>query len=135
MLCELLSQLCDFGLAKLDNLQQARFASASTRPDTTYPWMAPELIQSNGVSAHHTAAADIYSMGMVIYEVITGQVPFAGVDIADLKNALTGEPPLTLEVPRFDRSIAPGADALVQLMRQCSVRDPSQRPDNERVVL
>ena len=42
----------------------------------TFPWMSPEIIQSKPANN----SADVWSYGVVLWELITGEVPFKGID-------------------------------------------------------
>lgn len=62
-------KICDFGLAKLRDLTTVMTANVGT-----VQWMAPEVIQGKA----YYESADIYSMGLVIWEMLTGQCPYEG---------------------------------------------------------
>ncbi len=63
------ARLADFGLAKV----KQETSSQSTIAKGTVLWMAPELFKRK---AEVTAAADIYSFGMVLWELVTREIPF-----------------------------------------------------------
>lgn len=69
---EVVPTLLDFGLVKL--LGNASFNTASGVPVGTPYYMSPEQCRGDKVDAH----ADIYSFGVVCYEVLTGTRPFTG---------------------------------------------------------
>jgi len=64
-------QICDFGLAKLID---AKTRTRSFKGSGTLPYMAPEcwMFDSN------TAAMDIYSLGIIFYEILTLKMPYIG---------------------------------------------------------
>jgi len=83
--------LADFGLAKMEQ---------STKPNLTMPgqvlgtmaYAAPEQIQEGDIDAR----VDIYSLGIVLYELLTGKLPFAGETTFDFLMARLTDPPAPL---------------------------------------
>ncbi|KAH0475307.1 MAG: uncharacterized protein KVP18_004408 [Porospora cf. gigantea A] len=70
-------KLCDFGLAIDFNDDMEEFRACRAIPAGsvgTHPWMAPELLRGESV----TKAADVYSFGVLLWEMITRQIPFDG---------------------------------------------------------
>jgi serine/threonine-protein kinase len=87
--------------------------------------MAPE--QLTGQPA--TVQSDIYALGLVIYELFTGQRPFDFRSIAELMQRHDeGVPPPSSFVTGLDLSID-------RAIMRCLERDPAQRPDSVRRVL
>lgn len=68
-------KICDFGLAKL-----RQDGVPLTSKVGTFSWMAPEVIRG----AYYTETADIYSFGIVAWELLTGQIPFLNIPLTDL---------------------------------------------------
>jgi serine/threonine protein kinase/Tol biopolymer transport system component len=104
------AKLADFGLAKL--AESGKFDLASHSPETptrqglilgTIAYMSPE--QASGLPLD--ARSDIFSFGVVLYEMLFGRRPFAGhTDLELLKTIIHGElPPLSEEVPETYRNI------------------------------
>src|SRR5262249_23259028 len=94
-------KITDFGLAKrLD--AEGRDVSQSGAVVGTAPYMAPE--QAAGKVRDTGPAADVYGLGALLYECLTGRPPFAGAQPAVLAAVLTEErvPPsrLNAKVPR-----------------------------------
>ena len=84
----------------------------------TVPYMAPEQIEGHEVDAR----TDIFSFGVVLYEMVCGRRPFAGDSRASLMAAIVAaEPPPLLSLqPRTPAS-------LERLIRRCLAKDPDDR--------
>jgi serine/threonine-protein kinase len=81
----------DFGLAKLLDESARASASALTRPGTvlgTPAYMSPE--QARGEPADHRS--DVFSLGVVIYEMATGRLPFERRSDAETLTAVVRQP-------------------------------------------
>lgn len=72
-------QLTDFGLAKL--IEQETHVTQSAEVMGSASYMSPE--QANGCSRQLTTATDVYSLGAVLYEMLTGRPPFQGETFMD----------------------------------------------------
>lgn len=111
-------QIMDFGLAKLySSGNVSRLTKAGTTLGTM-GYMSPEQIQGQDVD-HRT---DIFSLGVVIYELFAGQSPFKGMHEAALVYEIvnTDVPPITEEKPEFDPE-------LDKLILECLEKDPPDR--------
>ena len=84
-------------------------------------YMAPE--QASGVTTGLTRRADIYSLGVLLHELLTGRVPYEGLSFADWVSELVSDapvhPPRELE-PSINRD-------LERVCLKCLEKDPSRR--------
>ena len=117
----------DFGLARFeDHGSAANNAPTATEALTieggmigTIPYMSPEQVQGAPVDWR----TDIFSLGIVIYEMATGRRPFGGGSSAALASAILRDSPPPLAEVRPD---LPGE--LDRLVIRCLAKDPSPRP-------
>jgi hypothetical protein len=81
--------------------------------------MAPEQARCDGTGP----AADLYSAGIVAYELVTGTVPYSGTDPMTIMYGHVHEPlpPLSLRKPGVDSRLARWIERLL-------IKDPSRRP-------
>jgi len=114
--------LVDLGLAL--GLEQSRLTQAGAVAGSV-PYMAPEQIEGEA----HTRS-DVWSVGIVLYELITGKRPFArkrpGEEVAAI---LAGQYTPLIEV---DRRVS---EELDELVTRCLARDPTQRPTDAHELL
>ena len=111
-------KVSDFGLSKSDSLNTA--ATQSTMgggAKGTPAYMAPELLDSNTF----TEKTDVYAYGMVVFEVLAGDLPWAGLGYPQI---------ITQVLVKGSRPPPPeGAPAdLVALMQRCWGHEPDTRP-------
>lgn len=117
------AKILDFGLAKFvsgdyerDQLTRSGYVVGSPE------YMAPEQASGGEVGS----AADIYSLGIVMYECLTGRLPFDASTTAEVlrKHILEGPPPL-VGVAEGTENIPP---ALEEVVLRCLDKDPDRRP-------
>ena len=87
------AKLLDFGLAKLQQLQAgdqpSMIATDSGHLVGTLPYMSPEQLEGEDLDGR----SDIFSLGAILYEMLTGQRPFDGRSTSAIMIAITREQP------------------------------------------
>ncbi|HEY4310751.1 MAG TPA: serine/threonine-protein kinase [Pirellulales bacterium] len=115
----------DDGLVKIGDYGLSKFISASRRSGQTESvgtvhYMAPEI--ANG---RYGKEIDLYALGVILYELLSGQVPFEGESVGEvLMKHLTAEPDVT-RVP----------EAFRELVARSLAKDPQQRPHSVQEFL
>lgn len=125
-------KILDFGLAKLAAASSAIDGDGPTDLLTrdgailgTLPYMSPEQISGQPVDAR----TDVFSLGIVLYEMATGRRPFVGANPAALLSAiLSSSPPGLHEV----QSQLPAR--LGRIVERCLAREPARRTQTVREV-
>jgi serine/threonine protein kinase len=99
-------KLLDFGVAKVIR-EDRRWSEFVTQPGNrlgTIYYMSPEQVQGQGVDGR----ADVWSLGIVVFECLTGRLPFEGIRGPRLISAISRQP---LPVPSKLADVPPGFDA------------------------
>ena len=108
------AKLLDFGIARMAGSQITR----NTAIIGTVSYMSPEQIRGKGVDAR----SDIFSAGVMLYEMLSGRRPFDQDSDFDTMQAIVAQEPPELEV---EGVISP--DALATIVRRALEKDPAQR--------
>src|SRR5256885_11833633 len=114
-------RLLDFGLA-----QMAEFDTLTALGDVpgTLAYISPERLQ--GLTA--TAAADVWAVGVLLWEALAGQHPFWGGDLAETSRQIQhGAPSLETLRPDLPRHV-------VELVASALLVNPQRRPSAERLA-
>jgi hypothetical protein len=112
--------LTDFGLAGLaDQIEGAEVRNG------TPAYMAPEQLAGKEV----TVRSDIYSLGLVLYEILTGKRPYESDTLAGLERARRESTPQTPST--LVKDLDPGVERVVM---RCLESDPSRRPASALAV-
>ncbi len=106
-------KLLDFGLAAAFVKEKGR-----TRIKGSVHYIAPEVAKGTGADAR----ADLYSLGVTLYHVATGQVPFdAGTSLLVIRKHIEEKPPAPSSI---NPKISPG---LEQIILKLMAKDPAER--------
>jgi Tol biopolymer transport system component len=130
------AKVLDFGLARMDGAlpidSEGETQSARREPQTapgvllgTVAYMSPE--QARGRPAD--VRSDVFSLGIVLYEMLAGRRPFVGATAADTLSAILREDP-----PAIPPTIGPLPPSVDRVVRRCLEKEPSERFQTARDV-
>lgn len=124
-----LVKVLDFGLVKPSgSRQKGKSLTLSGYVLGTPFYMSPEQAMGERLDAR----ADIYSFGVMLYEMLTGVPPYRGDTVAEIltKHLEANPPPLAAALPTI-RTPA----RLELLVRRCLAKNPNERPDSMYTVV
>ena len=111
-------QVTDFGLAKCTNEDACSTLSGQIMGTVAY--MSPE--QAAGKSKNVTSASDVYSLGAILYEMLTGETPFKADNPLDILTKVQSED------PRSPRKLNPAIDRDIETVcLKCLEKNPDRR--------
>eukprot|EP01017_Pseudomicrothorax_dubius_P025437 TRINITY_DN2749_c0_g3_i2.p1 TRINITY_DN2749_c0_g3~~TRINITY_DN2749_c0_g3_i2.p1 ORF type:complete len:608 (-),score=62.39 TRINITY_DN2749_c0_g3_i2:38-1861(-) len=124
---DLSTQILDVGYTSLK-----KYAAVMSRYTNKSQYTSPELLSEEGdaiVDSRRVSLEknDVYSFGIIVWEILTEAVPFKNLHFREFLNAVVTEdmrPKITDEVPQ----------QYVSLIRVCWQSDPSQRPDMPMIL-
>ncbi|MGI6325591.1 MAG: Stk1 family PASTA domain-containing Ser/Thr kinase [Saccharofermentanales bacterium] len=121
---DMVAKVTDFGIARAVNTNTITLTSGITLGSVHY--FSPEQARGSIVSEK----SDIYSLGIMLYEMITGQVPFDGeTSVAIAIKHLQEMPPLPSTI---NHNIPPGLDNIIQ---KCIQKSPDNRYTDVRQLV
>jgi serine/threonine-protein kinase len=109
-------KVLDFGIAKVMQ------SSSSTKTGSllgTPQYMAPEQAKGSKHVGPHT---DVYALGAILFEMLTGQPPFVGEDLPELLAKQLFEPPPS------PRTLVACSTEMENIILSCLEKDPAARP-------
>ena len=117
-----IAKLGDFGLSAIKNATETSKSSAAAQPGQGTPrYSAPEVLRGELLTMSQLLPADIYSLGVVVFEVVTEEEPFEGLRIRQLvENVGRGNLRPTSNVAL--------SQALSDLLKSCWDGSASKRP-------
>jgi serine/threonine protein kinase len=119
-------KLGDFGLARVKQ------SSRSLRTQVGTPlWMAPEVIKNEP----YDLSADVYSLGLIFYEILAGKLPYDGLNQMQLLMHVV----MQGKRPEIDTDLRPSfrdnlPTAVTNMVKLCWVANPVRRPKIDQVV-
>jgi serine/threonine protein kinase len=122
-------KVMDFGLAKtLTPDQFAKITQTHTEFAVGTPgYMCPEQARGDEMDGR----GDLYSVGVILYEMLAGRLPFAGRSTMDLLLAHVTEEPPRFSLVATDLEVSPAIEDVVQ---QCLAKSPDDRPRSARTL-
>jgi serine/threonine protein kinase/dipeptidyl aminopeptidase/acylaminoacyl peptidase len=109
------AKVMDFGLAKLKGAMKLTRTSSTVG---TLGYMAPEQIQG----AEADQRSDIFSFGVLLFEMLAGRLPFRGEHEAAMVYSIVNEEPQNIE--QFVPNVSP---LVTHLIQRCLEKDPADR--------
>lgn len=117
-------KLLDFGVAKVEDPGREGLTAVGQRVGSVHA-MAPEQIRGEPVDPR----TDVYALGVLLHQMLTGRYPFAATDPAELER-------LHLEAaPPRPSTLAPVPPALDAVVARCLEKDPERRWTSARAVV
>jgi serine/threonine protein kinase/Tol biopolymer transport system component len=117
-----IAQIMDFGLAKLQGVSRLTKEGSTVG---TAGYMSPEQVQ--GQDADHRS--DIFSFGVVLYELLTGGLPFKGIHETALAYEIVNVDPAPMS------SVKPEIDATLDaIVLECLEKDPNERSQSAKQI-
>lgn len=121
------AMVLDFGISAASSSRRKSLGSRLTEEGMylgTPTYMSPE--QGNGEEA--TGKSDVYSLGVLAFELLVGHPPFEGTPVAVMASHMRSVP------PRIDELRSDVSDELATLVARCLEKTPARRPSAQEIV-
>ena len=122
-------KILDFGISKVNEARRAIEGAPRARQLTeagerfgTPVYMSPEQLRDTGTVDSRT---DIWALGVVLFELLTADLPFTGQTVPEVTANILRDPPVLLRVKR-----AGAGDLLEAVISKCLEKDPAMRYRN-----
>jgi eukaryotic-like serine/threonine-protein kinase len=107
-------KVADFGIARITDSSKTKTGMVLGTPS----YMSPEQLAGKKIDGR----SDLFSLGVTLYQLCSGQLPFVGESMAQLMFKIAGEAPADI------RNLVPGIpDCVVAVIDKAMVKDPDQR--------
>jgi serine/threonine-protein kinase len=116
------AKLTDFGTAKILQLG----ATSSGQIIGTPSYMSPEQVKGKPVDGR----SDIFSLGVVLYELVTGEKPFPGTNVTTVIYKIVHEDPIPAR--ELDSSVHPGLNSIIE---RALAKEPDDRYQSCRELI
>ena len=113
-------KLCDFGLSRIKSNKKNK--KDNLRVGTPH-WMAPEILKGE----KYEYESDIYSFGILLWEMLTGQIPYKNKTTAEIIELVCKESH-QISVPNYPNQL------FLNIFLSCTQRDPKKRPSFKDIV-
>jgi serine/threonine-protein kinase len=107
-------KITDFGIARLMDVSRTRTGIVLGTPS----YMSPEQLQGENVNGH----TDLFALGVSLYQLLTGHLPFRGTSMTQLMFVITNEPHMPVTATRAD--LPPMLD---DIMDRALAKQPAER--------
>ncbi|XP_016077884.1 PREDICTED: retinal guanylyl cyclase 1, partial [Miniopterus natalensis] len=120
-------KVTDHGHGRLLEAQRVLPAPASAEDQL---WTAPELLRDPALGRRGTLAGDVFSLGVIMQEVVCRSAPYAMLELApeEVVQRVQNPPPLCRPLVSVDQAPM----ECIQLMKQCWAEQPDHRPSMDR---
>jgi hypothetical protein len=114
-------KVMDFGLAKLLGPQSKAKVTNAEFAVGTPGYISPEQVRGDEMDHR----SDLYSVGVILFELLTGRLPFTGDETMDVLLAHATEPPPSFAAAGVSGIVPPAVEAVVMT---CLAKNPADRP-------